>query len=162
MWEISKQWVLLLSTITFYLKSDQLIVHNTKKMSPNIFSEISTQLVLLLNTISFLRKVTNSFCITLKNVTKYYFVDKQRNMTSNGWSTFLISRSVPFRRNYSLRCLLMSLRVSSIQATSTDGFEIWHFRAFSQGENLLFFLKNDFFVLVVCTILYSARCCIHR
>ena len=29
--------------------------------------------------------MTNSLGITLKNVTKCYFVDKQRRMTSNGW-----------------------------------------------------------------------------
>ena len=55
-------------------------------------------------------------------------------------NNFLISRSVPFGRNYSLRCLLMPLHVSSIHAT--DGFEIRHFRAFPQGKNLLFFLTE--------------------
>ena len=58
-------------------------------------------------------------------------------------NNFLISRSVPFGRNYSLRCLLMPLHVSSIPRHATDGFEIqWHFRAFSRGKNLLFFLKK--------------------
>ena len=34
----------------------------------------------------------------------------------------------------------MPLGVSSIRAT--DGFEIWHFRAFTRGENLLFLRRN--------------------
>ena len=66
-------------------------------------------------------------------------------MAVNCLKSFLVH----FGRNYSLQCLFMPLRVPSIHAT--DGLEISHIRAFSRGENLLFFLK-DLFVLVVCTI----------
>ena len=84
-----------------------------------------------------------------KIVIKYYFVDKQSKWLPMAGNSCLKSRSVHFGRNYSLQCLLMPLRVSSIHAT--DGLEIWHFRAFSRGENLLFFFKH-LFVLVVYTI----------
>ena len=48
--------------------------------------------------------MTNALCVTLKNVSKYYFVDKQRKMTSNGWKKFKlynISFGIPFGRNCS-------------------------------------------------------------
>ena len=34
----------------------------------------------------------------------------------------------------------MPLHVSSVHAK--DGFKIWHFRAFSRGENIMFLLKR--------------------
>ena len=86
---------------------------------------------------------TNSLYKTLRIVTKYYFVDKQRKWLPMAGNNLLISRSVPFGRNCSLRCLLMPLNVSSIHATYlSDGFEVWHFRVLSRGKNLLFFVKT--------------------
>ena len=53
--------------------------------------------------------MTSLSYITLRSVTKYYFVDKKRKITPNGWKQLLISRSVPFSgRNQ------MPLHVSSI------------------------------------------------
>ena len=61
--------------------------------------------------------MTNALYITLRNVTKYYFVDKQRKMTSNGWKQLTNISLGTLGRNYGLRCLLMPLHVSSIHAT---------------------------------------------
>ena len=86
--------------------------------------------------------MTNSLHITLRNVTKYYFVDEQRKMTSNGckkhtnisfgtlWTK--LSFAMPA---HAIACIIYSCYRS-------DGFEIWHFHDLSWGKNLLFFVKK--------------------
>ena len=84
--------------------------------------------------------MTNALCVTLKNVTKYYFVDKQWKITSNGWKQ-LYNISFGPLDEIIVQCLLTPKRVTPIHR-ATDGFEISDFRAFSPEWKPSVFLKK--------------------
>ena len=58
-------------------------------------------------------------------------------------NNFQIYGSVPFGWNYCLRCTLTACTYDIFMLQLT--FEIWHLRAISSGEDLLFFLKSKAF-----------------
>ena len=116
--------------------------------------------MLLLSTITFWKwKVTK----TLKNVSKYYFVDKQRKMTGkekwlekkNGWkqlSNISFGKIIVCDACSSCHCMYHP----SIHAT--DGFETSHFRAIFKVKNLSFFLKKWSWLVRSCRMHHDLQC----
>ena len=69
----------------------------------------------------------------------------------------IIFGSEPFGRNYSLRRPLMH-HLFMVQMTSRLEFP----HDFTGCRTSVVLNKKRFFVLVACTMIYSARCCLHR